>query len=136
MPPAKRPPSKRKSRAGPQRDMAPLVGALAEAAWREADSALAEALIECERALAAPGADARQEALELLSLALTRAARRRGLTSLGTPGAVEPFDPARHELIKPSSRLPKRVRIASAGIARGAEVLIKARATTLRAKRV
>lgn len=134
MPPAKRPNPKRPASRAAKRASPPLVDALAEAAWREADSALAEALVECDQALAAKTAKARREALEMLSLALSRAARRRGFSRLGARGALEAFDAKRHDLTAPSRRTPKRVRVLLEGVARGREVLIKARVTTPRAK--
>ena len=135
MPPSKRPTSKR-SVGGAQRKRAGrLVNALAEAAWTEADGALAEALLECDRAREAESKKAREQALELLFLALARAARRRGLARIGKQGAIEEFDPVRHELATSPKRAPKRVRIAMEGVARGRQVLIKARVTPARAKR-
>jgi hypothetical protein len=134
MPLAKRPsPPKRTKPAAPKRG-APIVDALAHAAWAQADAALAEALIECDRALNAGSAKLREEALSLLSLALTRAARRRGLTRVGKPGATEAFDAAKHDLAR-AGRAPARVRVVEAGVARGGEVLIKARVKAVRAKR-
>ena len=70
MPPAKRPPSKHASGRAATKRAAPLVHTLAEAAWTEADSALAEALVECGRAGEANSKKERAEALALLSLAL------------------------------------------------------------------
>jgi hypothetical protein len=118
MPPSKRPTSKRSA--------GRLVNALAEAAWTEADGALAEALLECDRAREAESKKAREQALELLFLALAR---------IGKQGAIEEFDPVRHELATSPKRAPKRVRIAMEGVARGRQVLIKARVTPARAKR-
>ena len=66
--------------------------------------------------------------------ALRRVARKRGLTPLGEAGSVEAYDGKRHTLTKSSSRAPARVRIKSAGVARGVEVLAKARATPMRRK--
>jgi hypothetical protein len=111
------------------------VEALAEAAWTEADGALAEALVECDRATAAGNDEARVEALSLLRLALARAARRRGLSRIGKVGAVDDYDAGRHELAVSGRRAPKRVRILDEGVARGREVLIKARVAAARAKR-
>ena len=134
MPPAKRPPPKRPAKRAAKR-AAPPVDALAEAAWTEADGALAEALVECDRASAAENDETRDEALDLLRLALARAARRRGLSRIGKAGAVDDFDTSRHELAARAKRPPKRVRIVDEGVARGREVLIKARVTAARAKR-
>lgn len=135
MPPAKRPPSKRVSKRAQPKRAAPLVDALAQAAWLEADAALAEAMAECGRALEAKSQTERGEALEMLALALGRAARRRGLLRIGKRGALEDFDSVRHDLEASSRRPPKRVRILVEGVARGREVLIKARVTPARAKR-
>ncbi len=113
----------------------PLADALAQAAWADADRALAEALAEMEALKGAKTAAARADAQALLQQALTRAARRRGLVWFGAPGAIESFDPKRHELARASSRAPKQVRIASRGLARGSEILIKARVTSARGQR-
>jgi hypothetical protein len=134
MPPAKRPPPKRSANRATKR-AGPPVDALAEAAWTEADGALAEALVECDRANAAENDEDRDEALDLLRLALARAARRRGLSRIGKASAVDDFDASRHELAASVRRAPKRVRIVDEGVARGREVLIKARVTAARAKR-
>ena len=134
MPPAKRPPPKRPAKRAAKR-AGPPVDALAEAAWTEADGALAEALVECDRAHAADNDEARDEALGLLRLALARAARRRGLSRIGKVGAVDDFDAGRHELAARGRRAPKRVRILDEGVARGREVLIKARVAAARARR-
>lgn len=135
MPPAKRPspPKRATKRAAPKRG-APPVNALAQAAWAQADAALAEAMVECERAVQADDAKARAEALNLLALALARTARRRGISRLGKAGTTEPFNPAKHELAG-RMRAPARVRIVEPGVARGADVLIKARVNPVRAKR-
>jgi hypothetical protein len=134
MPPAKRPPPKHPAKRAAKR-AGPPVDALAEAAWTEADAALAEALIECDRAIAAKTGDARGEALSFLQLALSRAARRRGFSRIGKVDGLVDFDAGRHELSARSRRTPKRVRIVDEGVARGGEVLIKARVTAVRAKR-
>lgn len=134
MPPARRPEPKRPKKRAPKR--APqLVDMLAAAAWTQADAALAEALVECDRAVQADSEQTRQEALGLASLALARAARRRGLARLGEPGRIEDFDPAKHDLPSGLKRAPARVRVVEAGVVRGAEVLIRARTKPVRAKR-
>jgi hypothetical protein len=135
MPPAKRLPPKRPAKRAAIKRAAPLVDALAQAAWTEADASLAEALVECDRAIEARSDDAREEALSLLQLALGRAARRRGLARIGKPGAVEDFDPMRHDLFAAGKRAPKRVRIAEPGVMRGGELLIRARVKPARIKR-
>jgi hypothetical protein len=121
----------RKRAARPDKLSAPL----AEAAWTEADAALAEALAELEAFENAKGRAARADALALLGQALSRAARKRGLSRFGKVGAREPFDQRRHALALPAARPPKTVRIVAQGIARGGEVLVKARAVGVRAKR-
>lgn len=135
MPPAKRPPQQRPTKRAAKPRGAPMVDALAQAAWAEADAALAEAIVECGRAMKAKRADDRTEALALTSQALSRAARRRGLARLGKTGALEDYDPHRHELALSQKRAPGRVRIVEEGVARGGEVLVKARAKPARTKR-
>src|SRR5688572_16367617 len=90
---------------------ASLASALAEAAWAEADAAMAQALVELDEAEAAVTEEAGVEALALLAQSLARAARKRGLTRIGARGAIEPYDPRRHELNAPVARPPKAVRI-------------------------
>lgn len=103
-----------------------LNDALAGAAWAEADRSLAEALALCDEALQSEGG-ARDLALEMLGQALTIAGRKRGLSRLGELGGREAFDPDRHEFIKPTKKPPKSVRIVARGVARGGEMLTKAR---------
>jgi hypothetical protein len=110
-----------------------LVTALAEAAWAEADAALAEALVELRALGEARSVKARKDATELLEQALTRAARKRGLAVFGVVGAREAFDAKRHQAS--SRRAPKQVRIDAPGVARGAEILIKARVSAARTRR-
>jgi len=134
MPPARKSVKKRSaSRAAPPR-VGPAVDALAQAAWAEADVALAEALVECDIALSTKSDTVRREALGLLQQALGRAARRRGLARLGRPRALEDYDPALHELAVSAKRAPRRVRIAQAGVTRGSDVLVKARVKAARTK--
>jgi hypothetical protein len=112
---------------------APLHGseaALAEAAWAEADLALAEALVEFEAWQAGEA-----EAATFVGQAIRRAARRRGLSRIGAVGALEPYDDKSHALIKAVARPPIRVRILSTGVARGGEVLVKARAEAIRRRK-
>ncbi len=135
MPPAKRPSPKRPAKRASKPRGAPLVDAMAQAAWLDADAALAEAIVECARAVKAKGEEERDEAIALTSQALTRAARRRGLSRLGKGGTLEAFDPAKHDLALSVKRAPKRVRIIEEGVARGGEVLVKARAQPVRTKR-
>jgi hypothetical protein len=136
MPAAARPTRKRKPKsAAPKRAAPALSDALAAAAWSEADGALAEALAEFDSLANARTDAARKGATALLEQALARAARRRGLSRFGGLGATETYDPARHELTRAPARAPKRVRVKVRGVARGNEILIKARVGPVRAKR-
>jgi hypothetical protein len=118
-----------------RRRSAKLDAALAEAAWVEADAALADALVEFDLLGLAADRRARTDAMELLGQALSRASRRRGLTRIGRMDALEPFDAARHEPAGPMARAPKRVRVLIPGVARGMDILARARVTGVRAKR-
>ena len=110
-----------------------LDNALGDAAWAEADRALAQAMAEFEEVEAANTQVRRAEALMLLRQALARAARVRGFSRLGAePGESEPYDPARHELISVPAKPPAEVIIIAQGVARGAEILVKARARAVR----
>lgn len=110
-----------------------LTDALAEAAWAEADRALAEAMAEFERVEAARDQVARAEALMLLRQALARAARVRGFSRLGgDAGEVEPYDPRRHTLTRDVATPPAEVMIVTQGVARGDEILVKALAKAVR----
>jgi hypothetical protein len=112
-----------------------LNAALAEAAWREADTALAEALADFDEVQSAGSAAQRNEALALLGQSLTRAARKRGLSRIGELGAVAPFDAVVHDLNAPVVKTPDKVRIQARGVARGSEVLQKLRVTPQQRKR-
>lgn len=112
-----------------------LATALAEAAWAEADAALAEALVEFDALQQAATRAAKAEASDLLGQALARAGRRRGFARIGKVGAVEAFDERRHAPAEAMQRRPKTVRILAPGVARGQEVLAKARVGGARAKR-
>ena len=112
-----------------------LTEALAEASWREADRALAQAIADFDELEAASNAAKRAAAAALLGQSLARAARRRGLARFGPIGAVEPYDARRHELVRKPVRPPSAVRIVAQGIARAGLVLVKARATPARAAR-
>lgn len=136
----KRAPAKVKSKAAKPRAKTSkpadkLPAALAEAAWADADAALAEALAEMDAAEAAHDEAAREEALTMLRQALARAARKRGLERIGAVGALEPFDPDRHELGAAVSKAPKNVRIETRGVARGGEMLAKPRVRPARGKK-
>lgn len=109
-----------------------LAAALAEAAWIEADAALAEALVCADEFASNPAAPSRRTALALLRQALARAARKRGFTRLGEVGARESYDPRLHELTGAFARLPKTVDIVASGVARGAQILVKARVAAVK----
>lgn len=126
-------PPKRSAARKRTRAPAPLADALAEAAWREADAALAEALADLDELESAPAA-ARDAALEVLAQSLARAARRRGLTRIGVLAARESYDPAAHDLRSAVAKMPKTVRIQARGVARGGQVLVKPRVTVVKAK--
>ena len=127
----------------PSAEQATLNDALAEASWAQADQALAEAIVEfdhLEQALAAceisGKASARtKSALTQTRLALAQAGRRRGLTRLGEPGAITTFDADRHSLARPFAKAPSQVEIVTAGITRGADMLIPALVKPARAPR-
>lgn len=102
---------------------ASLSGALAEAAWAEADTALAQALADCDEAATAPDATTQAAAFAMLAQSLGRAARKRGLVRAGELGERVKFDPTRHELLASSAKMPKIVRIAARGVLRGKDVL-------------
>jgi hypothetical protein len=113
-----------------------LTDALAEAAWSEADLALAQALADFDEAETAESKSARKDARERLGQALSRAARKRGLSRVGDLDADVEFDAEAHELNVAVAKTPKGVRIQARGVARGGEVLIKPRvAPTERKKR-
>jgi hypothetical protein len=126
--PAKRAPRKTKPAARS------LVDALGEAAWSEADRALGEAIVEAQILSGAKNAEARDVALALLEQALSRAARKRGLTRIGEPGAREAYNAKRHELARPMARAPKQVRIVASGIGRAGTILVKARVVAVRSR--
>jgi hypothetical protein len=111
-----------------------LVDALGEAAWSDADRALGEAIVEAQILAAAKTAEASEVALAFLEQALARAARKRGLTRVGEKGAREAYSAKRHELTRPLARAPKQVRIVASGIARGGDILVKARVVAVRSR--
>lgn len=104
-----------------------LTDALAEAAWSEADVALAQALADFDEAETAKKKGARKDALERLGQALSRAARKRGLSRVGDLDERVEFDTDSHDLNAAVAKTPKSVRIQARGVARGGEVLIKPR---------
>lgn len=126
--PVKRAPRKKKPAARS------LTDALGEAAWSEADRALAEAMVEAQVLSSAKTAEAREVAMALLEQALARAARKRGLSRIGEMGGRETYNAKRHELARPLARAPKQVRIVASGIARGPTVLVKARVVAVRSR--
>ncbi|MBN8605876.1 MAG: hypothetical protein J0L81_03085 [Caulobacterales bacterium] len=134
MPAVKAKPGRPKKSAAPKRaaPRASLADALGQAAWAEADSALAEALALCDEAISG-ATDVDQAALlDLLSQSLARAARKRGFTRLGALGAKEAFDRKRHDFTNPPKRTPKTVRIVARGVARAGETLVKTRVGPVR----
>lgn len=112
-----------------------LSKALAEASWVEADRALARAIVAFEEWRDAPSAAAREDAAALLGQALAQAGRRRGFSRIGEVGVGEPFDPQRHELAGQSKRAPALAYVRLPGVARGEQVLVKARAAPASAKK-
>lgn len=108
-------------------------GALSEAAWAEADLALAQALALLDECDTAPDEAARAEAMDWLRQALVRAGRKRGFVRTGSLGAEAPYDPLRHDLIAPGK--PRTVRIAARGVSRGEAELVKPRVTGTRKRR-
>ncbi|MBL8558659.1 MAG: hypothetical protein JNM47_08060 [Hyphomonadaceae bacterium] len=100
---------------------------MAEAAWAEADAALAEALADLDEVEGAETAAARRTALAMLAQSLARAGRKRGLTRIGEVGGKAAYSAAAHELAVPAKRAPKRVVISARGVARGGAVLAKPR---------
>jgi hypothetical protein len=102
-----------------------LSEALAQAAWAEADLALAQAVAAFDELAAPRRKDA--EASAVLGQALAQAARRRGFERFGSIGAVENFDPHRHELAKAAARVPVLVQILVRGVVRGQTILVRAR---------
>jgi hypothetical protein len=142
MPAPKKTKASRKKRAAPPKRSAarkraratgPLVDALGEAGWRDADVALAEALADLDE-LEAADASHRDGALAVLAQSLARAARRRGLTRIGALTAQQPYDPAAHDLRSAVAKMPKTVRIQARGVARGGQVLVKPRVAVVKAK--
>src|SRR5512147_1868860 len=96
-----------------------LNDALAQAGWAEADTAVAEAVVEfdqLERAVAelkgsAPARARAEEALVLVGQALARVGRRRNLTRIGEVGATVRFVAKEHEFARAPASLPKYVTI-------------------------
>lgn len=135
MPAAKKKSSAKSKRAAPKQAVrAAVAEGLAQAAWAEADRALARALIDADLLAAALVKPSRRaaDALDLLQQSLSQAARKRGLSRLGEIGAKAQFDAERHVLGGAPRRTPKQVRIVTPGVARGQEVLVKAEVDRIR----
>jgi len=129
---AKPAPKQPKKRSAVRKSTAPsLSDALAQAAWAEADLALAEALVECDALQGAESKKQRDAALALLAQGLSRAARKRGMSRVGEVGETEKYAAARHELASTVAKMPRSVRIAARGVTRGAEVLLRPRAVPM-----
>jgi hypothetical protein len=112
-----------------------LSGALAEAAWSEADAALAQALVDFDESQSAEDEAARDDALARLAQSLSRAARKRGLARIGELDTQEPYDANRHDLNAVVAKAPKKVRIQARGVSRGGDVLEKPRVAPVERKR-
>lgn len=134
MPAVKAKPGRPKKSAAPKRaaSRASLADALGQAAWAEADAALAEALALCDEATSGAKDEDQAALLDLLSQSLARAARKRGFTRIGALGAKEAFDKKRHDFTNPPKRMPKTVRIVARGVARAGETLVKTRVGPVR----
>lgn len=113
----------------------PLANALGEAAWAEADLALAVALAEfddAESALAVGDARRVEDAVVMGLQSLNRVARKRGVMRFGEVGEAVAFNAARHEL-DGAGPPPKQVIVTRAGLERAGVVLVKARVAPARA---
>jgi hypothetical protein len=104
-----------------------LTSALAEAAWSEADAALARALADLDEAETAADEAARADAWARLAQSLARAGRKRGLTRIGELRARVTFNDREHDLNATVAKTPKTVLIQARGVARGADLLEKPR---------
>lgn len=112
-----------------------LTDALAEAAWAEADAALAQALADFDEAETAERKRARKDAMARLGQALSRAARKRGLMRVGEIDERVDFDADDHELNASVAKTPKNVRIQARGVVRGNEILAKPRVAPVERKK-
>ena len=112
--------------------MAGLANTLAEAAWTQADRALAQALADFSELGASQSPAKRKVLLALIAQSLRRAARHRGLSRIGAVGDVAAFDADKHEFSGKGPRAPKEVRILVPGVARSGAVLVKARVAAAR----
>jgi hypothetical protein len=133
----RRPKGSPKANAAPKR-AAPAVSLaafLAEAAWSEADAALAQALADFDEAGTASDKAAREDAWARLGQSLARAGRKRGLARIGELEAHEPYDPDRHDLNTRVAKPPKTVLVRARGVARGGDVLERPRVAPVERKR-
>jgi hypothetical protein len=112
-----------------------LTSALAEAAWNQADAALAQALADLDEAQTALKESARRDALARLSQSLARAGRKRGLTRVGDLGAQVIFDAESHNLNAAVAKTPNTVIIQARGVARGGDVLERPRVAPVERKK-
>lgn len=112
-----------------------LTDALAEAAWGEADAALAQALADFDEAETAESKKARKDAFSRLGQSLARAGRKRGLSRTGDLYSRVDFDADEHDLNASVAKTPKTVRIQARGVARGGEVLAKLRVAPVERKK-
>jgi len=121
-----------------------LVGALGEAGWADADHALAAALAETaaletaiaqlSRSRSAAAIQRAEDAFALLTQALDTVSRKRGVSRFGEVGAVESYDPERHE-VAGGARKSARVKLLASGVLKGGDVLLKARAKLAAARK-
>ena len=112
-----------------------LTDALAEAAWSEADAALAQALADFDESETAGSKAARKDARARLGQSLSRAARKRGLSRTGDLEERVTFDASEHDLNAAVAKTPKTVRIQARGVTRGGEVLAKPRVAPVERKK-
>ncbi len=112
-----------------------LTDALGEAAWAEADAALAQALIDFDETETAESKRARKDAMARLGQALTRAARKRGLARVGDLEDRVAFNADEHDLNASVVKTPKKVRIQARGVVRGGEILAKPRVAPVKRKK-
>lgn len=135
---AKRPKKTSKRKGAARKRAAPvfsLNAALAEAAWAEADTALALALADMDELLDASDPESREAAMAMLAQSLGGAARKRGLMRVGELGAKEVFDPKRHSFVGSVAKPPKTIRITARGVTRGGEMLVAPRVGPVRRKK-
>lgn len=135
---SKRPKGEPKKRSAARKRAAQRVslsGALAEAAWSEADAALAQALADFDEVQTAAREVEREDAMSRLAQALTRASRKRGLTRIGELDAQVAYEPDNHALNAVVAKTPKKVRIQARGVARGTDVLEAIRVAPVERKR-